>query len=300
VVASAPSAPRQQRRSNRRTGGSSTAGGSMPAPLPSTLETRRDQIFPTLTAAEIQRLQRYGSVRSYAAGSLLLKAGSPSPGLQVILAGTARVQPHDEHLSDRELVEHRTGSLVGELTGLSGTAALVDVIATTDVNALVIAAARLRDLIVEEVVLGERIIRALILRRVALLESTMVGPVIVGRETNRDVLRLEGFLGNNGYPHRRLDPDSDSCANTLLDRFEVDRNELPIVLCPNGELLRNPTEHQLARCLGLSRAIDRDTLYDVAIVGAGPARPRTAGDAAAPGLQVGLPAYPRLRGPGRA
>src|SRR5262249_62249790 len=70
VVASAPSAPRQQRRSNRRTGGSSTAGGSMPAPLPSTLETRRDQIFPTLTAAEIQRLQRYGSVRSYAAGSL--------------------------------------------------------------------------------------------------------------------------------------------------------------------------------------------------------------------------------------
>src|SRR5215472_12792565 len=258
----------------------------MPAPLPLNLETRRDQIFPTLTAAEIERLQRYGSVRSYAAGTPLLNAGSPSPGLLVILSGAARVQPHDDPLSDRELVSHSAGSLVGELTTLSGTAALVDVIATTDVNALLIATTRLRDLMVEEVELGERIIRALILRRVALLESTMVGPIIVGRETNRDVLRLEGFLGNNGYPHRRLDPDSDSCARTLLERFEVTRDELPIVLCPNGALLRNPTEHQLARCLGLSRELDRDNLYDVAIVGAGPAGLGTAVYAASEGLKV--------------
>ncbi|MGN6454279.1 MAG: FAD-dependent oxidoreductase [Steroidobacteraceae bacterium] len=258
----------------------------MAAPLPSNLATRRDQIFPTLTAAEIQRLQRFGSVRSYAAGTLLLKAGSPSPGLQVILSGAARVQPHDDHLRDRELVEHGAGSLVGELTGLSGTASLVDVIATTDVNALLIAAARLRELMVEEVDLGERIMRALILRRVALLQTTMVGPIIVGRETNRDVLRLEGFLSSNGYPHRRFDPDSDSCALTLLERFEVNRDELPIVLCPNGELLHNPTEHQLARCLGLSHAIDRQTLYDVAIVGAGPAGLGTAVYAASEGLKV--------------
>ena len=258
----------------------------MAAQLPSNLATRRDQIFPTLTAAEIQRLQRFGSVRSYAAGTLLLKAGSPSPGLQVILSGAARVQPHDEHFRDRELVEHGAGSLVGELTGLSGTAALVDVIATTDVNALSIAAARLRELMVEEVDLGERIMRALILRRVALLESTMVGPIIVGRETNRDVLRLEGFLSNNGYPHRRFDPDSDSCALTLLERFEVNRDELPIVLCPNGELLHNPTEHELARCLGLSHEIDRENLYDVAIVGAGPAGLGTAVYAASEGLKV--------------
>jgi thioredoxin reductase (NADPH) len=258
----------------------------MAVPLPSNLETRRDQIFPTLTAAEIQRLQRYSSVRSYAAGTPLVKAGSPSPGLHVILSGTAKVRPPDEHLSDRELVEHSAGSLVGELTGLSGAAAFVDVIATTDVNALLIPAARLRELMVEEVVLGERIMRALILRRVALLESTMVGPIIVGRETNRDVLRLEGFLANNGYPHRRLDPESDSCARTLLERFEVNTDELPIVLCPNGSLLRNPTEHQLARCLGLSRTIDRDTLYDVAIVGAGPAGLGTAVYAASEGLKV--------------
>ena len=89
----------------------------MATPLSSKLEARRDQIFPTLTATEIQRLQRFGSGRSYAAGVPLLKAGVASPGLQVILSGTARVQPHDHHLSGREIVEHRAGSVVGEQIG---------------------------------------------------------------------------------------------------------------------------------------------------------------------------------------
>jgi thioredoxin reductase (NADPH) len=258
----------------------------MAASLSPSLETRREQVFPTLSSAEIQRLQRFGEVRTYAVGTLLVTAGSPPPGLQVILSGTAKVRPHDEHLRDRELVEHRTGSLVGELTGLSGAAAVVDVIALTGVEALLISTARLRDLMVEEVDLGERIMRALILRRVALLQSTIVGPVIVGRETNRDVLRLEGFLSANGYPHRRLDPDTDACANTLLQRFEVSRDELPIVVCPNGSFLRNPTENQLGRCLGLSRAVGRDNLYDVAIVGAGPAGLGAAVYAASEGLKV--------------
>lgn len=258
----------------------------MAAPLSSNLETRREQIFPTLDAAEMQRLQRFGLMRKYAAGTALLTAGSPSPGLHVILSGIARVLPHEEHLRDRDLVHHRAGSLVGELTGLSGTPSLVDVIALTDVEALLISTARLRDLMVEEVDLGERIMRALILRRVALLESTIVGPIIVGRDSNRDVLRLEGFLSKNGYPHRRLDPDTDTCARTLLERFEVNRNELPIVLCTNGELLRNPTENQLARCLGISRAVERENLYDVAIVGAGPAGLSTAVYAASEGLKV--------------
>ncbi len=202
------------------------------------------------------------------------------------MSGTASVRPRDQELRDQEIVEHSTGSLVGELTGLSGTASLVDVIANTEVNALLIASPRLRDLMVEEVELGERIMRALILRRVALLESALVGPIIVGRETNRDVLRLETFLNSNGYPHRRFDPDTDSCARTLLERFAVSRPELPIVLCPNGELLRNPTENQLARCLGLLHVVNRETVYDVALVGAGPAGLGTAVYAASEGLKV--------------
>ena len=200
----------------------------MAAPLSSNLEARREQIFPTLDAAEIQRLGRFGPMRTYGAGTALVTAGLPSPGLQVILSGTARVQPHDEHLRDREIVEHRAGSLVGELTGLSGTAALVDVIAITDVEALLISTARLRDLMIEEVGLGERIMRALILRRVALLESTIAGPIIVGRDTNRDVTivrrplqHLFLFIGAepNAAWHGQCDVEVDTTGFVRADPF---------------------------------------------------------------------------------
>jgi thioredoxin reductase (NADPH) len=100
------------------------------------------------------------------------------------------------------------------------------------------------------------------------------------------VLRLQGFLARNGQPHRVLDPDSDSCAKTLIERFEVNGHHLPIVLCPNGKLLRNPSENALARCIGLLRPIDAKKVYDVAIVGAGPAGLAAAVYAASESLAV--------------
>ena len=93
--------------------------------------------------------------------------------------------------------------------------------------------------------------RALILRRVGLLETGAGGPVIVGRAENGDVIRLEGFLSRNGRPHQRLNPDTDPEAKALVERFQVDPRQLPIVLCPGGQLLRNPSETELARCIGL-------------------------------------------------
>src|SRR6516162_5425457 len=113
--------------------------------------------------------------------------------------------------------------------------------------------------------------RALILRRVALLDVGAGGPVIVRSADHADVLRLENFLARNGHPHQRLDPQTDPCAQTLIERFHIDARELPIVLCPNGQLLRNPSDIALARCIGLVRPIDPDKIYDVVIVGAGPA-----------------------------
>src|SRR6266851_906079 len=149
--------------------------------------------------------------------------------------------------------------------------ALVDGVAKEPVEALVIPPSRLRDLLVEEAELGERIMRALILRRVRLLRSGTGGPMIVGGADNADVLRLRGFLDRNGHPHQRLDPNSDACAGALIERFHVTSRELPIVLCPNGAMLRNPTEVELARCIGMVASLDPDRVYDVAIVGAGPA-----------------------------
>src|SRR4051794_3383222 len=127
--------------------------------------------------------------------------------------------------------------------------------------------------------------RALILRRVGLIESG-AGPIIVGDDANADVLRLVNFLRRNGHPYKQLDPESDSCARTLIERFEVPPEVLPIVLCPAGQLLRNPSEDQLARCIGLVGNLDADKLYDVVIVGAGPAGLATSVYAASEGLSV--------------
>jgi thioredoxin reductase (NADPH) len=119
-----------------------------------------------------------------------------------------------------------------------------------------------------------------------LIESGAAGPIIIGHANEADVLRLQGFLVRNAQPHRVLDPDSDSCAKTLIERFNVDPHHLPIVLCPDGKLLRNPSENELARCIGLVRAIDSTKVYDVAIVGAGPAGLAAAVYAASEGLEV--------------
>ena len=139
------------------------------------------------------------------------------------------------------------------------------------VQALIIPPDRLRALLVAEAELGERIMRALILRRVGLLETGAGGPVIVGRSESGDVLRLENFLRRNGHPHQTLNSETDPEAKALIERFHVDPGQLPIVLCPSGQLLRNPGENELARCIGLVGPIDPNRVYDVAIVGAGPA-----------------------------
>jgi thioredoxin reductase (NADPH) len=175
---------------------------------------------------------------------------------------------------------------MGELAQLSGRPSLVDAQAIKPVEALVIPSPKLRDVLVAEAEVGERIMRALILRRVGLFESGIAGPVVVGRAGQGDVLRLVDFLRRNGHPHQMLDPDTDSCATTLFERFQVDASELPIVLCPNGQMLRNPTELELARCIGLVRPIDATRVYDVAIVGAGPAGLAAAVYAASEGLSA--------------
>src|SRR4249920_1870166 len=126
---------------------------------------------------------------------------------------------------------------MGELAQLSGRPSLVDAYAKEATETLVIPSRRLRDLLVEEAELGERIMRALILRRVLLLRNGAGGPVIVGSADHGDVLRLEGFLNRNGHPHQRLDPEVDTCAGALIERFHITRRELPIVLCPTGEML---------------------------------------------------------------
>ena len=112
------------------------------------------------------------------------------------------------------------------------------------------------------------------------------GPVIVGSADHGDVLRLEGFLTRNGHPHQRLDPKTDPCAQTLIERFHIAPRDLPIVLCPNGQLLHNPSDVELARCIGLVKPIAPNKIFDVVIVGAGPAGLAASVYAGSEGLSV--------------
>ncbi|MER8459203.1 MULTISPECIES: FAD-dependent oxidoreductase [unclassified Mesorhizobium] len=247
---------------------------------------RRDQMFPALAEPDLDRMGRFGEAVSYAAGEQIVKAGELAPGLIVVLSGKVDIIQGGSFGRRETIVTHGAGNFVGELAQLSARPSLVDVEAVEPVEALVIASQRLRDLMVQEANLGERIMRALILRRVGLLESGTAGPIIVGPVDSGDVLRLQGFLARSGQPHRVLDSATDPCAKTLIERFHVDIHHLPIVLCPNGKLLLNPGENELARCIGLVRPIDADKLYDVAIVGAGPAGLAAAVYAASEGLST--------------
>jgi thioredoxin reductase (NADPH) len=182
----------------------------------------------------------------------------------VILAGRVEVTHRGMPGHSELIVTHGPGSFMGELAQLSGRPPLVDAYAKEAVETLVIPPRRLRDLLVEEAELGERIMRALILRRVGLLDTGGGGPVIVGSADHADVLRLEGFLTRNGHPHQRFDPKTDPCGQTLIERFHIDSRELPIVLCPNGQLLRNPSDVELAVALGMGLHAPERTLSGAA------------------------------------
>ena len=251
----------------------------------SIFERRRDQMFPELDPFEIERMRRFGEARSFAQGEAIFTTGRIGPGFVVILSGDVDIIRH-EFSRESLIITHGPGQFMGELAQLAGRPALADAIAKKPVQALIIAPERLRALLIAEAELGERIMRALILRRVGLLETGAGGPIIVGRADNADVLRLQGFLRRNGHPVQLLNPETDDEAKALIERFHIDPGQLPIVLCPGGQMLRNPSEDELARCVGLVRPIDPNRVYDVAVVGAGPAGLATAVYAASEGLSV--------------
>lgn len=163
---------------------------------------------------------------------------------------------------------------------------LVDARAVSAVETLLIPTDRLRTVLIAEAELGERIMRALILRRVGLIETGAGGPVLIGPAMSSDLVRLQGFLARNASPHRVVDPADDHEAAALLERYAPSASDLPLVVCANGSVLKNPTEVDLARALGMVRVDQPDRTYDVAIVGAGPAGLATAVYAASEGLSV--------------
>ena len=266
------------------------------------LASRFHQMFPVLSPAEIDRVRRFGEIRRFQAGEFLSRAGEAAPPMYVILSGRVAivlrdalgqalpVAPVAELIGAplEQMTEVMPGEVMAELGHLSGRKDMsaIDARAVGDVEAIVVPPEALRTLLVAEAELGERILRALILRRVALIELGFGGPVLIGSLKSPEVTRLSTFLERNGIPLRVIDPDADPDGSSLLARYAAEPGELPIVVMADGAVLKNPTKQELARALGLVATSFRSEPYDVAIVGAGPAGLATAVYGASEGLSV--------------
>ena len=250
------------------------------------IDPRDEKMFPKFSAGDIDRLNRFGQVQRFAKGEPLFVTGEVAPGTFVLRTGRVRVTRRDPlgHLAP--IVEQVPGDFTAELGQLSGRPALVDAHAVDDVEALLIPAENLRAVMIAEPELGDRIMRALILRRVALIEMGAGGPVLIGPEASPDIVRLQGFLARNAYPAQVLDPAEDRDAAELVEKYAPDPREMPLAVCPKGTILKCPSEAELARALGMAHVDDPDRTFDVAVVGAGPAGLATAVYAASEGLSV--------------
>jgi thioredoxin reductase (NADPH) len=185
------------------------------------------------------------------------------------------------------ITTHHVGQISGEVSQLAGRDTLACGRAGADgCTALPFDAAHIRALMIGSAEVGEIVMRAFILRRVGLIDDGGAGAVLVGIPGTAELTRLQDFLRRNGYPVTVLDAANDAEGRATVERLGVPPADLPLMLCPNGTVLRRPSDAEAGACLGIMPDLDPDLIYDVAIVGAGPAGLAAAVYAGSEGLSV--------------
>jgi thioredoxin reductase (NADPH) len=256
------------------------SSGSMPSALDS-----RTQAFPILTSAQISRVRFDATLRKVQPGEILFQPGDTQVPFFVLLSGRMIiVQPG--LTGEREIVRHGPGEFTGEITMISGQRCLVEGRVTEAGEFLELSSKGLRSLVARDAELSEIIMRAFILRRLALISHGLGNVILMGSRHSADTLRLREFLSRNGYPYTYIDLDKDKVSQELLDRFEVRLEQIPVLICNSRTVLRNPSTQAVADCLGFNASIDNLQLRDLVIVGAGPAGLAAAVYAASEGLDV--------------
>ncbi len=245
---------------------------------------RRAQMFPRLTPAQISRLAVHGTKQATHEGELLAEPGERRP-MFVVLSGSLEVVQVGMK-GEVFVVLHVPGSFSGEMSTLRGIGGVVRMRVREAGEVLVIDEAHLRTIIQTDSELGELFMRAYILRRVRLIESQTGDVVLLGSTHSAGTLRLQQFLTRNTFPYVNLDLDSDPSVGDLLERLNVKVGELPVVLCRGTVVLKNPSNEEVAACLGMNQQIDDDRVRDVIVIGAGPAGLAAAVYAASEGLDV--------------
>lgn len=252
-------------------------------------DDRDHQRFPVLDPMQIATARRFasGPERDFAPGETIYAIGASDVPAWLVLDGAIEVFRRDGLNGEAPIVTHHAGQFSGEVNQLAGRPSIAGGRAGPQgCTALPFDAAHLRALMVGTAEVGEIVMRALILRRVSLIAHGGAGTILIGVPGSADIVRLQGFLTRSGYPNLVLDAHAEGEGKDLVERTGVLPEQLPLVVCPTGPVLRRPSNAELAACLGIIPTLDPGTIYDVAVVGAGPSGLATAVYAASEGLSV--------------
>jgi thioredoxin reductase (NADPH) len=246
---------------------------------------RLEHIFPTLTAAQIDRISSRGKKRVVRAGEVLVEPGDNNFSFFLVTTGAMDIMRPTCNGED-PVVIHQAGQFFGEVGILSGRRSMVRARMREDGEVIEVGRAGLQELIETDSELSEILMRAFILRRVEFIAHGWGDAVLLGTNNSSGTLRIKEFLTRNGYPHAYIDIESEARVEEMLDHFQVTRGDVPIVICRGKTVLRNPTNQQVADCLGFNEGIDLAKVRDVVVIGAGPSGLAAAVYAASEGLDV--------------
>jgi thioredoxin reductase (NADPH) len=255
------------------------------AAAPSRATPDVDQTFPKLTAEQIERVAVHGRMRPVSRGEVLVAAGKPTPKFFVVSTGSIEAVNLTSDV-EATVTTFRAGQFTGEVTLLSGRRALVTLRVGEPGEVIEVDRDQLLALVQIDAELSEIFVRAFLLRRAQLIAGGFGDVVLVGSNHSSDTLRIKEFLTRNAHPYSCIDPDKDSEVQSLLDHFQFSMAEMPVLICRGQTVLRNPTNREIADCLGFNDSIDQTKVRDVVIVGAGPSGLAAAVYAASEGLDV--------------
>ena len=254
-------------------------------PVPPATTSPENQRSPTLTAAQVARVAAHGHARQVRQGEVLVEAGARSAPFFVVIAGQLEATRASSTAEELVLVLH-PGMFTGEIHMLSSRRGLVTIRVRASGEVIQVDREQLIALVQTDSELSDILMRAFILRRVELIAHGFGDVVLLGSSHSPGTLRIKEFLTRNGHPYSSIDLDRDAGVQELLDRFHVAASDVPVLICRGEVVLRNPTNQQIAECLGFNEAIDQTHVRDVVIVGAGPAGLAAAVYAASEGLDV--------------
>jgi thioredoxin reductase (NADPH) len=238
-------------------------------------------IFPTLTAAQIERIAPLGRERPFEAGEILFEQGGTDRPLMVVLEGEIEI------LSDRDtlVTVHHPGNFSGDVDVIAGQRAVVRARGRRAGRVLEVPAVRVRSLVLTDPELSQVFLRAFILRRALLMTRSAGNIVLIGSRHSAGTLMLQEFLTRNSQPYAYLDADLDAGVQATLEGFGVDVDDVPVLICSGSQVLKKPTIEEVADRLGLNR-VSRDVVRDLVVIGAGPAGLAAAVYGASEGLDV--------------